>query len=200
MKTRLVIVNIEKKRGLLSHPERFCSAQRLSVLSRISDNEKRMQSAAAELALSIAMSSDELAPPVYGRLKNGKPVTERGFISLSHTDGFAAAAYSDVPCGVDIEAKRPVSPALLRRVLCPAELILLSGADESFALSRFVVKEAFLKLTGAGVFGGARDVYETEGRVFFRGVLSGFVQCFDSDEYICRLVTEQASPTEPVVY
>lgn len=35
--------------------------------------------------------------------KNGAPVTEHGYISVSHGGGYVAVIFSDTPCGVDIE-------------------------------------------------------------------------------------------------
>ena len=194
MKARVVIVNIAGCEKLLECPERFCSEGRLFSAARIADEKKRLQSYAAELALSYALSGDALLPPEYRRLENGMPVCDSGFISLSHTEGFAAAVVSDMPCGIDIELRREVSPAALHRLLAPAELSLPEGE----LLPRFVTKEAFLKMTGAGVFGGADRVYETGGRVFLRGVLAGFASSFDSAEYFCRLVTARRALVSPV--
>ncbi len=189
MKTRAVIVNIENQSGLLSHPERFCSPDRLARLNEIHNAEKRIQSAACEFALSYAMYGEKLVPPVYSWLENGKPAVEKGFISLSHTNGAAAAAYSDMPIGIDIEFVRPVSPAVKKRILAPAEICL----TDAQILSRFTMKEAYLKLTGEGVFGGMRSIYETEGRLFRGGVFKAFVSHFDSAGHACCIVSE-ASP------
>ena len=194
MKTRVVIVNIAANAELLNEPERFCSEARLASSAGIRDEAKRMQGIAAELALSYAVSGEALIKPAYSYAENGKPVCENGFISLSHTEGYAAAVLSPLPCGIDIEAERPVSPAAASRMLCPAEKTAMDKSGESYALSRFVMKEAFLKMTGAGVFGGMDRVYETEGRVFFGGVLRGYSKCFDGPGYFCHIVTR----SEPV--
>ena len=182
-------MNIGNFSALLSRPERFCSSERLARLNEIEDAEKRLQSAACELALSYAMSGDKLLPPVYSRLWNGKPIVENGFISLSHTKGAAAAAYSEMPVGIDIEFVRPIAPAVKKRLLSPSEMSL----PDSHILSRFTMKEAYLKLTGEGVFGGMRDVYETEGRVFREGVFKAFASHFDGCAHACCIVSE-ASP------
>lgn len=189
MKQRLVIVNIAANAELLSSPRRFCSEERLLRAERIIDPEKRLQSYAAELALSYALSGEKLLPPIYRYEDNGRPVSDEGFISVSHTEGFAAAAVSPYPVGVDIERRRAVSPALARKLLCPAEeAVFAKGENPEYLLEKFVVKEAFLKMTGEGISGGMRELFDKEGLVFRKGVLAGYLSCADSSEYFCRAV------------
>ena len=52
-------------------------------------------------------------------------------------------------------------------------------------------------MTGEGVFGGMDEVYETEGRVFRKGVLSGFVYGF-GEGFIGSVVTEEGTEIEIV--
>ena len=194
MITKLVIVNIEGNAELLKAPERFCSEARLESCARISHQARRMQGYAAELALSYAISGDELLPPVYSYDPRGKPVIEGGFISLSHSGNFAVCAYSDCRVGVDIEEPRGVDPRFAKRILCPAELREFEkDADESFLLRRFVMKEAYLKLTGVGVFGGLDRIFECGGAVYFDGVRVGFAKRFDAEGYPCCVVTQEES-------
>lgn len=195
MNTRVVIVNTAGVLPLLSEPGRFASEARLIECAG-ADPQRRIQALSAELALSYALSGDELLPPVYSRDEGGRPVIEGGFISLSHTEGFAAAVFSPVPCGIDIEAYRPVSEAAARRFLCPAELT----APAEPALARFVIKEAFLKMTGEGVFGGMSRIFETGGFVFRRGVARGRCLRLDGKGYFCRLVTREKVEPEVIFY
>ena len=195
MKIRLVIVNIEDCAGLLSAPERFCSGQRLARAEAIADAGKRMQSYAAELALSFALSGDALLPPVYSYDEKGRPVIEGGFVSLSHSGNYAVCAYSPAPVGVDIEERRPVESGLARRILCPAERKEYERSGVGYLLGRFVMKEAFFKLTGEGISGGFHDVFESEGRLFRRGVLAGFPVFFGTPGYACCVVSS-AFPEE----
>jgi phosphopantetheinyl transferase len=195
MDTKLVLVDIRLCGELLSRPGRFCSKARLEDSARISDPERRMQGLAAELALSFALSGDELLPPGYSRDESGRPLIGEGYVSLAHSGNFAACAVSDVPVGVDIETLREVSPALSRRLLCPRELKEWENtSDEYYILRRFVIKEAYLKLTGEGLSGGFTSLYCTGGRIFRRGVLSGFAERFDSSEYSGAVVTLEKRP------
>ena len=199
MKTKVVIVNIERSLGLLSDPARFCSAARLESAAKISHPLRRMQGYAAELALSYALSGDKLLPPVYSYDGRGKPVIGDGFISLSHSGHIAVSAYSDCPVGIDAEAPRDVDPKLAVRMLCPAELRELGkSSDEHYLLRRFVMKEAYLKLTGAGVFGGLGRIFERDGSVFFDGVRAGFTHWIDPGGGICCVVTQEESEIQVI--
>ena len=197
MKTLLVIVDSESCAGLLAHPERFCSKGRLKSCAGISNERVRIQGLAAELALSYALSGDALLPPVYRYEASGKPVIDGGFISLSHSGRFAVCAYSDRLVGVDIEALRPVASGIAPRILSPKELDEFSKTrDDHYLLRKFVMKEAFFKMTGEGVSGGFRDLFERDGRLFRRGVLSAFPVFFDSSEYACCAVS--SSPFDEI--
>ena len=201
MKLKLVIVNIEANSQILSSPERFCSEERLLRAAGIADPEKRLQSYAAELALSYALSGDKLLKPSYAYAENGRPVLEGGFISLAHTKGFAAAAVFPAPVGVDVETPRSVSPHIARRVLCPAEEAFFKKTGNGlYLLEKFVLKEAFLKMTGEGLGGGFRELYDTHGLVFRNGIRAGFVTEAGVDGLILRAVTaDMPDETETII-
>ena len=75
-------------------------------------------------------------------------------VSISHTDGAAIAAVADTNAcgtvGVDIETTKPLSAALVSRVLQPAEIARLRAAGSHPApLVMWTVKEAVLKAAHA---------------------------------------------------
>ena len=192
METRVVTVDIRRYRALLEAPESFTSEGRLRRCMRETDPARRMQGFAAELALSYALSGSELSPPRYEYDASGRPVTDGAFISLSHSGTYAVCAVSDVPVGVDIEMKRQVSPSVSRRVLSPKELEEYGQTgDGGLLLRRFVIKEAFLKLTGEGISGGMSSLFPAEGRLFRKGVLAGFYSEFEHDDRFCCVVTSE---------
>ena len=196
MDTKIVIVDIDRCETLLAEPERFCSGSRLEAVGRIGDRDRRMQGLAAELALSYALSGEAMLPPEYGYDERGRPVMANGHVSLAHSGRYGVCAVSDAPVGVDIEVERSVSPSAARRMLCPAELSRFEKGEEPlYVLKKFVTKEAYLKMTGEGVFGGMNEVYETEGRVFRNGVMIGFVYEF-GDGFIGMVVTAEETEIE----
>lgn len=95
-----------------------------------------------------------------GRPVAGSPVD----LSLSHGGGWVAAAASrQGRVGVDVEASRPVSPALARRCLSAAEVVWLERASgdgerqDRFA-QLWTAKEAYLKAIGTGLGVDPRSV------------------------------------------
>ena len=76
-------------------------------------------------------------------------------ISISHSGGYAAAAASWYPVGIDIQQHRPVSETLIRRVCSRNELNWLNSEPE-LLLPRFfrlwTMKEAYGKMYGVGIF------------------------------------------------
>lgn len=72
-----------------------------------------------------------------------------GFLSISHSGDFVAAAAAFEPIGIDLEQRRPRAGLLafvhlLRAEDDPAEL------DEDTLLQRWVIKEAWIKRQGGG--------------------------------------------------
>ncbi len=147
-------------------PEKADLAARLPLLSeerrawveRAQSESMQRQSAAAELLLRYALSAvyrmEEL-PPVLRR-DGGKPYfpdhPEICF-NLSHCKCGAACAVSGAEVGVDIQDYRPVTPAVIRRVLCDAEQAFLRNADDADAAFAYLWsrKEAYLKMRGCGI-------------------------------------------------
>lgn len=196
MKNKLVIVNISGCAELLSEPRRFSSESRISRCSRMKSESKRIQAYAAELALSYALSGSELAPPVYSYDAKGRPLIDGGFVSLSHTDGFAACAVSSSPVGVDIEAVRTISPRLAERILSPAERTLPHSADPLFLLKKWVAKEAYLKMTGEGISGGMNKLTATENAILKDGAEAARLFAFPMENCFCCLASVSDLPFE----
>lgn len=115
---------------------------------------------AARAGLRIAMAQYLGCPPgdlVFGYAPEGKPLIVGGpSFNLSHSGGWAALAVTETArLGVDIEAHRPVEPAIADRYFSPAEIAALSplsGLDWQTAFFRvWTRKEAFVKALGTGL-------------------------------------------------
>jgi phosphopantetheinyl transferase len=72
--------------------------------------------------------------------------------SVSHTVGWALAAVSATPVGIDVESLREVDPGAIRLVAAPDEWGVVEGSTppEAAALRLWTVKEAVLKGLGTG--------------------------------------------------
>ena len=86
--------------------------------------------------------------PLPRLLPNGKWVADNCYLSLSHTDGYVAAAVSDLPVGVDIErTNRRLAKGLYDRIVCGKEKALYAALDNTQLLQLWTAKEAVFKQT-----------------------------------------------------
>ena len=125
------------------------------------------------------------AKPEFGYTEKGKPfLLARPDIhfSISHTKNAILVAIADAPIGVDIEAFRSPSAALIARTMNPTEQAAIaasaataasaasaatlepsgtpqaSGTPEALFSAIWTRKEAVLKLRGTGIEGDLREV------------------------------------------
>ena len=116
---------------------------------------------AAYALLAAALGCE--APPPCRTLPGGKPVLEGRedlHFSLAHCAGMAACLVSPTPCGVDVEAIRPLRARVIRRAFTPDEARQIAGSpcpDETF-FRLWTLKESFVKATGAGISYGLSRV------------------------------------------
>ena len=104
----------------------------------------------------IPKQLEDLLPKAEGR----KPFLEgypQVHFNISHCDGMAACAISGSPVGVDIENPRPISDALIRKVLTKqereffAQKVLDQASREAWFFRFWTLKESYLKYTGEGL-------------------------------------------------
>lgn len=149
---------------------RTVSPEELSLWRAQLDPEKRMRIASFRLPddRTRSICADHLARQLltqagadcaalrFSYTDRGKPLCpETGLhFSLSHSGFFVACAVSSREIGADIEALRPIRPALAKRVCTPEELRYISPGGE-FDSARFLAvwtaKEAYCKYTGQGI-------------------------------------------------
>lgn len=93
----------------------------------------------------------------FSAYSSGKPYLRDANIhfNLSHSHGISAIAISSAPCGVDIEVHRPIGQLglLIRKTMTASERSLIEQAPSPLKvfIERWVIKEAFLKLSGIGL-------------------------------------------------
>lgn len=94
------------------------------------------------------------------REPGGKPYLPDapGFqFNISHSEEWAVCAVGDAPLGVDLQKERPLRQSVYRR-FAPEEQAMLEALPESERQTAFfdlwVLKESYLKATGAGLSGG----------------------------------------------
>lgn len=120
------------------------------------------QSMAAELAVCAAMKKcgRGFKPPNYGCKANAQPTISGGFVSISHTLGYAVCAIAKQPTGADVERRRAFGNAVKKRILSENETELLKNAPDlnEALLQIWTAKESFLKMTGEGIAGGMQNL------------------------------------------
>ena len=90
------------------------------------------------------------APLAHG--DHGKPYLPHGpHFSLSHAGELAVLAVSDAPVGVDVEKPRPMTEAVIRRVLQEDERQWMAADPQHRFFRLWTRKEAVLKCCGRGL-------------------------------------------------
>lgn len=148
-------------RRILPHDELCCACPdwRRAEIERVSEPSFKNARAAVTNALSEAMHEfcgKDLIDAGFEKNAFGKPVCRGLYISLSHCSGFAAAAVSDSPIGIDIELPAHISkqgPALERLVkrICSPEEADAQTSPEAF-LELWTQKEAVFKYLDERLF------------------------------------------------
>ncbi len=156
---RLIDINQFGEADYLSSLERMSEGRR-SRLERLRSEASRRLMAAGDLLARLLASELAGARPEALTVEsgeNGKPHIKECpvYISISHSGSFAMAAASLRPVGADIERLRPLRPEVARR-FCSGEELAYLLSDEALyerrAAALWTMKEAYGKMTGAGVF------------------------------------------------
>lgn len=137
--------------------------------------------------LSAVYPELDTSKPEFGYTAQGKPfLLARPDIhfSISHTKNAILVAISDAPIGVDIEAFRSPSVALIARTMnateqaaiataaasaaTPSGLLESPGTREALFSAIWTRKEAVLKLRGTGIEGDLKHVLSGSEAIFTR--------------------------------
>ena len=133
--------------------------QRREKILRLRYTDDQLRSLCADHLARVMLAKqfhcDASALQFY-RTARGKPYLEGNplHFNLSHSGDFVACAVDFSPIGIDIEAIRPVPPALCKKV-CTAEELSYVYEKGEFSSLRFLLlwtaKEAALKMRGLGI-------------------------------------------------
>lgn len=103
---------------------------------------------------------------------NGKPLCEKGFLSVSHSLDFLVIVHNNHPIGIDLEKIRPLKDELIKKF----------DLDPNNPILSWCQKEALIKL------------YDNK-HYLFKNITSEYWQTIDIDEkYCCVVVSKQALP------
>ena len=152
--------------------------------------------------LSAVYPELDTSKPEFGYNAQGKPfLLARPDIhfSISHTKNAILVAISDAPIGVDIEAFRSPSAALIARTMNATEQAAIATADgwnihrtpgtrEALFSAIWTRKEAVLKLRGTGIEGDLKHVLSGSEAIFTR--------IFPRKSYAFSIAQQSISPFE----
>lgn len=153
--------------------------------------------------LSAVYPELDTSKPEFGYTAQGKPfLLARPDIhfSISHTKNAILVAISDAPIGVDIEAFRSPSAALIARTMnateqaaiataaTPSGLLEPPGTPEALFSAIWTRKEAVLKLRGTGIEGDLKHVLSGSEAIFTR--------IFPRKSYAFSIAQQTISPFE----
>jgi enterobactin synthetase component D len=128
----------------------FLSYREKLSLANISHPQKRQEWATARLAIHDALKELNEPYPGFFKDEHGKSqsMNGRGFVSLSHTPGFAGAIYhKDHPVGIDMDLIREKILRIGFRFLDPAELDFLEKDPAHYTMA-WSAKESIFKCQG----------------------------------------------------
>ena len=152
--------------------------------------------------LSAVYPELDTSKPEFGYTAQGKPfLLARPDIhfSISHSKNAILVAISDAPIGVDIEAFRSPSAALIARTMNATEQAAIATADgwnihrtpgtrEALFSAIWTRKEAVLKLRGTGIEGDLKHVLS--------GTEAIFTRIFPRKLYAFSIAQQTISPFE----
>ncbi len=176
------------------------SAHRAKKLARLNNPREKQNSLGAELCLAAISADCGLPlPPVYRCEEKGKPCfpISPPFFSLTHCEGFALGAVCDFEIGVDAEPlSRDILPGVLSRLLAP-------GEPCASPIKKWVSKESYIKLTGAGLSCSLKSFETTDTDVLISGKptaklclteLCGLCICIAAYKKITSLKIKEVTP------
>ena len=108
--------------------------------------------------------------PEILRNEMGKPYFANGAMhfNVSHSEEYLAIAISKKPVGVDIQGPKNIREGMYKKVIQPAETVLIGENREQDFLRLWTLKESFVKAEGKGLRIPMKDYYfeREKGRYF----------------------------------
>jgi phosphopantetheinyl transferase len=128
----------------------FLSFREKLSFANISHPEKKKEWATARLAIYEALQALDVPYPGFFKDEHGKSqsMNGQGFVSLTHTPGFAAAIFHrEQPVGIDMDLVREKILKIGFRFLDPAELDFLQKDPVHYTMA-WSAKESIFKCQG----------------------------------------------------
>ena len=149
-------VSFREREALL----RYVSAERRERILRLGSDTIKSSSLCAALLARMAVSHYAGVPAeslIFGAGEKGKPYCLNAGceFSFSHTKSMVVCAVSPAPVGADAEMIKPAPSKVMRYFTVGEREYILGGRGEERFFRVWTRKEAYGKMTGEGIFGGA---------------------------------------------
>lgn len=128
----------------------FLSFREKLSFANISHPERKKEWGTARLAIQEALELLQIPYPGFFKDEHGKsqPMNGQGFVSLTHTRGYAAAIYHrELPMGIDLELIREKILRIGTRFLAESELHFLQSLPAHYTMA-WSAKESIFKCHG----------------------------------------------------
>ncbi|MFZ9187060.1 MAG: 4'-phosphopantetheinyl transferase family protein [Algoriphagus sp.] len=128
----------------------FLSFREKLSFANISHPERKKEWGTARLALQESLELLQIPYPGFFKDEHGKsqPMNGQGFVSLTHTRGYAAAIYHrELPVGIDLELIREKILRIGTRFLAESELDFLHSLPAHYTMA-WSAKESIYKCHG----------------------------------------------------
>lgn len=128
----------------------FLSFREKLSFANISHPERKKEWGTARLAIQEALELLQIPYPGFFKDGHGKsqPMNGQGFVSLTHTRGYAAAIYHrELPVGIDLELIREKILRIGSRFLAESELNFLHSLPAHYTMA-WSAKESIFKCHG----------------------------------------------------
>ena len=128
----------------------FLSFREKLSFANISHPERKKEWGTARLAIQEALELLQIPYPGFFKDEHGKsqPMNGQGFVSLTHTRGYAAAIYHrELPVGIDLELIREKILRIGTRFLAESELNFLHSLPAHYTMA-WSAKESIFKCHG----------------------------------------------------
>lgn len=128
----------------------FLSFREKLSFANISHPERKKEWGTARLAIQEALELLQIPYPGFFKDEHGKsqPMNGQGFVSLTHTRGYAAAIYHrELPVGIDLEQIREKILRIGTRFLAESELNFLHSQPAHYTMA-WSAKESIFKCLG----------------------------------------------------
>lgn len=141
---------VKKIESLSEKDLEFLSFREKLSFANISHPERKKEWGTARLAIQEALELLQIPYPGFFKDEHGKsqPMNGQGFVSLTHTRGFAAAIYHrELPVGIDLEQIREKILRIGTRFLAESELNFLHSLPAHYTMA-WSAKESIFKCLG----------------------------------------------------